>query len=85
MPIWIGSFPFARTFSLHDRGIIRPGMIADLVLFDPDTVSDKATFEEPHQYSVGFDYVLVNGVAVVADGVITDERSGRFVHGPGAR
>ena len=75
----------ARTFSLHDRGIIRPGMIADLVLFDPDTVSDKATFEEPHQYSVGFDYVLVNGVAVVADGVITDERSGRFVHGPGAR
>ena len=74
----------ARTFSFHDRGIVRPGFIADLVLFDPAAVSDNATFEDPHQYSVGFDYVIVNGVAVVADGVITDERSGQFIKGPGA-
>ncbi len=74
----------ARTFSFHDRGIIRPGFVADLVLFDPAVVADKATFVNPHQYSVGFDFVIVNGVAVVADGELTDERSGRFVKGPGA-
>ena len=75
----------ARTFSFHDRGIVRPGFIADLVLFDPAIVADKATFEDPHQYSVGFDYVIVNGVAVVAEGEMTDERSGRFVKGTGAK
>ena len=75
----------ARTFSFHDRGIVRPGFIADLVLFDPELVADKATFEDPHQYSVGFDYVIVNGVAVVAEGEMTDERSGQFVKGTGAR
>ena len=74
----------ARTFSFHDRGIVRPGFVADLVMFDPDKVKDMATFEQPHQYSEGFDYVIVNGVAVVADGEITDERSGAFVKGPGA-
>jgi N-acyl-D-amino-acid deacylase len=74
----------ARTFSFHDRGIVRPGFAADLVLFDPEIVADKATFEDPHQYSVGFDYVIVNGVAVVAEGEMTDERSGQFVKGPGA-
>ncbi len=72
----------ARTFSFHDRGIIRPGFVADLVLFDPDTVTDKATFADPHQYSEGFDYVIVNGVVAVADGALSDERAGRFVrHG----
>ena len=74
----------ARTFSFHDRGIVRPGFAADLVLFDPAIVADKATFEDPHQYSVGFDYVIVNGVAVVAEGEMTDERSGQFVKGTGA-
>ena len=74
----------ARTFSFHDRGIVRPGFIADLVLFDPAIVADKATFEDPHRYSVGFDYVIVNGVAVVANGKMTDERSGKFIKGPGA-
>lgn len=74
----------ARTFSFHDRGIVRPGFVADLVVFDPEMVADKATFEEPHRYSEGFDYVIVNGVAVVADGEITDERSGKFITGPGA-
>lgn len=69
----------ARTFGFTERGVIRPGMVADLVLFDPDRVIDKATFEDPHRYSGGFDYVLVNGVPVVADGQVTDERPGRFV------
>ncbi len=69
----------ARSFGFTDRGIIRPGFVADLVLFDPDLVEDKATYDEPHQYSVGFDYVIVGGTPVVADGQITDERPGQFV------
>ncbi len=74
----------ARTFSFHDRGIVRPGFVADLVLFDPDEVADKATFADPHQYSEGFDYVIVNGSVAVADGELTDERSGQFVKHTGA-
>lgn len=69
----------ATTFGFLDRGIIRPGFVADLVLFDPTRVADKATFADPHQYSQGFDYVFVNGVPVVSDGELTDERPGRFV------
>lgn len=69
----------ARTFGMHDRGIVRPGFVADLVIFDPDRVQDMATFDDPHQYSVGFDAVIVNGVAVVADGALTNARPGRFV------
>tara|TARA_B100000686_G_scaffold338814_1_gene411909 strand:+ start:2870 stop:4486 length:1617 start_codon:yes stop_codon:yes gene_type:complete len=72
----------ARTFSFHDRGIIRPGMIADLVLFDPSKVIDKATFEDPHQYSEGFDVVIVNGLVAVKDGNLNDVRGGSFIrHG----
>ena len=72
----------ARTFSFHDRGIVRPGFIADLVLFDPDRVNDKATFADPHQYSEGFDVVIVNGEITVANGEMTDTRAGRFLrHG----
>ncbi len=73
----------ARAFGFLDRGIIRPGFVADLVLFNPARVTDKATFADPHQYSEGFDYVFVNGVAVVADGELTDERPGEFVRGRG--
>ena len=69
----------ARTFGFLDRGIIRPGFVADLVLFDPARVADKATYVDPHQYSEGFDYVFVNGEAVVANGELTDERPGEFV------
>ena len=69
----------ARAFSFHDRGIVRPGFIADLVLFDPDKVQDKATFEDPHQFSEGFDYVIVNGEIAVANGQPTDVRAGKFV------
>ena len=75
----------ARVFSFHDRGIIRPGFVADLVLFDPDTVRDNATFEDPHQFSEGFDYVIVNGKVAVANGTPSDVRAGRFVRNPGAR
>ena len=75
----------ARTFSFHDRGIIRQGFVADLVLFDPDRVQDKATFGDPHQYSEGFDYVIVNGTVAVAEGEPTDRRPGRFLAGPSTR
>jgi N-acyl-D-amino-acid deacylase len=69
----------ARTFGFQDRGIIRPGFVADLVLFDAERVTDKATFDDPHQYSEGFDLVVVNGVPVVNDGQFTDARPGKFV------
>lgn len=71
----------ARTFGFADRGIIRPGFAADLLLFDPEKVEDKATFQQPHQYSQGFDLVLVNGVPVVDKGSITDARPGRVLRG----
>lgn len=69
----------ARTFSFHDRGIVRPGFVADLVLFDPDKVLDQATFEDPHQYSEGFDFVIVNGAIAVTDGRLSGSRAGRFL------
>jgi len=75
----------ARTFAFHDRGIVRPGFVADLVLFDPDKVQDKATFENPHQYTEGFDYVVVNGKLAVAGGKPTDVRAGAFVKHSGRR
>ena len=68
---------------ITDRGLIRPGMMADLVVFDPATVKDVATFEQPNRYSTGMRHVFVNGKAVVADGLITAERPGRALRGPG--
>ena len=70
---------------ISDRGLVRPGMMADLVVFDPATVADVATFEQPNRYSVGVRHVFVNGKAVVADGAITNERPGRPLRGPGYR
>ncbi|HYW42634.1 MAG TPA: D-aminoacylase [Bryobacteraceae bacterium] len=67
----------ARTFSLRDRGLVREGMAADLVIFDPMRVDDKATYIKPHQYSQGFDFVLVNGAIVVDEGKLTGARGGR--------
>ncbi len=75
----------ARTFSFHDRGIVRPGFVADLVLFDPERVTDRATFADPHQYSEGFDVVIVNGQVAVADGEPTDVRAGRFIERSASR
>ena len=70
---------------LTDRGLIRPGMMADVVVFDPATVKDVATFEQPNRYSTGIRHVLVNGTAVIADGTITSARPGRPLRGPGYR
>ncbi|HUQ91820.1 MAG TPA: D-aminoacylase [Bryobacteraceae bacterium] len=66
----------ARTFAFRDRGLLREGFAADLVIFDPAKVRDKATFQNPHQYSEGFDWVLVNGVVMVEDGRLTEARGG---------
>ena len=70
------SLPAGR-IRLLDRGIVRPGMAADLVVFDLDRVRDLATFEKPLQYSEGFSHVVVNGRVVLDDGKMTDERPGR--------
>jgi N-acyl-D-aspartate/D-glutamate deacylase len=75
----------ASRVGLRDRGILRPGLAADVVVFDPATIHDVATFEDPNHYSVGVKDVLVNGQAVVADGRITDARPGRALRGPGYR
>ena len=72
----------AQRLKLYDRGLIRPGMKADLAIFDPATVADTATFEKPHQYAVGVKYVVVNGKIVIDDGKLTSERPGRILYGP---
>jgi N-acyl-D-amino-acid deacylase len=69
----------ARTFGLKDRGLVKPGMAADLVLFDPAKVQDKATFADPHHYSEGFDLVIVNGKIAVESSKPTDAKSGKVV------
>jgi dihydroorotase/N-acyl-D-amino-acid deacylase len=75
----------ATRVHLQDRGILRPGMAADVTVFDPATIRDVATFENPMHYSVGVRYVLVNGRAVVSEGKITGERPGRALKGPGTK
>jgi dihydroorotase/N-acyl-D-amino-acid deacylase len=72
----------AQRLKLYDRGLIRPGMKADLAIFDAATVADTATFEKPHQYAVGVKYVVVNGKLVIDDGKLTSERPGRILYGP---
>jgi N-acyl-D-aspartate/D-glutamate deacylase len=73
----------ATRLGIRDRGLIAPGFYADLVLFDPDTITDHATFEDSHQLSTGVKHVLVNGVAVIANSVHTGALPGKFVRGPG--
>lgn len=72
----------AQRLSFQDRGLLRPGMKADVVVFDPATVADKATFDKPHQYSVGFRDVVVNGKLALHDSRVTAERPGRVLYGP---
>jgi N-acyl-D-amino-acid deacylase len=75
----------ATRLSISDRGVLREGMFADIVVFDPETVIDHATFEEPHQLSTGVRDVFVNGVGVVRGGTHTGATPGRVVRGPGYR
>lgn len=67
----------AQTFNLKDRGLIREGFAADLVIFDEKMISDKATFDNPHQYPVGISTVLVNGKVTFSDGQMTNARNGK--------
>ena len=73
----------AKRLGIQDRGLIATGFFADIAIFDPDKIKDKATFENPHQYAVGMKYVLVNGEIVVLDGKHTGNRPGKIIHGPG--
>lgn len=73
----------AQRMGLADRGALKLGMWADVVVFDPAKVRDLATFDNPNQLSVGMDYVLVNGVPVIADGKMTNALPGRVLYGPG--
>jgi len=75
------SLPAAR-LKLLDRGILRPGMKADIAVFDPARVRDKATFENPHQYAEGFSEVIVNGQVIYENGAMTAARPGRVLYGP---
>ncbi len=73
----------AQRMRLTDRGVLKAGMWADVVIFDPATVHDLATFAEPNQLSEGMEYVLVNGVAVIDQGKMTGARPGKVLRGPG--
>jgi N-acyl-D-aspartate/D-glutamate deacylase len=69
----------ARRMRLHDRGLLRPGMAADITVFDPERIRDVATFEDPNRYSEGVSFVVVNGRVVLDDGKLTAERPGRVL------
>jgi N-acyl-D-amino-acid deacylase len=73
----------AQTFGFRDRGLIREGFAADLVIFDENTINDQATFDQPHQFPVGISYVIVNGETVFANGQMTEARPGLALRGPG--
>jgi dihydroorotase/N-acyl-D-amino-acid deacylase len=76
------SLPASR-LRLNDRGVLKAGLWADVVVFDPEQITDKATFSAPKQLSVGMQWVLVNGVPVIADGVSTNALPGRVLRGQG--
>lgn len=73
----------AENIRLTDRGLLRVGYYADIVIFDPNTISDHATFENPHQYASGVEHVIVNGIQVLKNGEHTGKTPGKFVRGPG--
>lgn len=73
----------ATNLGLDQRGFLREGMFADVAVFDPKTIADKATFEKPHQYAVGVKHVFVNGAQVLKDGEHTGAKPGRALWGPG--
>jgi N-acyl-D-amino-acid deacylase len=73
----------ATNLGIERRGALRAGFFADIVIFDPATIQDHATYQSPHQYATGVRHVLVNGEAVLFDGSPTDARPGRVVRGRG--
>lgn len=75
----------AQKMGFTDRGVLKAGMWADIVIFDPETIQDVATFEKPNQLSQGMDYVFVNGVPVIEQGRMTGAKPGKVLHGPGYR
>ena len=79
------SWAVAARLGLRDRGQVCPGFFADVVIFDPQTIGDRATVEDPHQLSVGVRDVWVNGVRALRDGTHTGATPGRIVNGPARR
>ena len=77
----MSSFP-AQRVGLLDRGVLRPGMKADIAVWDEATIADTATFEQPHQYAAGVRTVMVNGEIVFENGSMTAARPGRVLYGP---
>ncbi len=73
----------AKSLRFEDRGVLSPYKAADLVVFDPETIIDLATFDKPHQYPTGIKIVIVNGIITVRDGTLTENRGGRAIFGPG--
>jgi N-acyl-D-amino-acid deacylase len=73
----------ATNLELKDRGFLKEGMFADVVVFDPKAIADRATFDNPHQYAVGVRHVLVNGVPVLTNGEHTGAKPGRALWGTG--
>jgi N-acyl-D-aspartate/D-glutamate deacylase len=72
----------ARRLGRYDLGLVRPGCAADLVIFDPDRIADRATFQAPHQFCAGVSHVIVNGKMVIDGGLDTGARAGRVLrHG----
>jgi N-acyl-D-amino-acid deacylase len=78
----LSSLP-AEILGIEDRGMVKPGMFADVAVFDPETIAGKAEFDDPFHYSVGMKHVFVNGVAVVKDGQYTSATPGKALRGPG--
>jgi dihydroorotase/N-acyl-D-amino-acid deacylase len=78
------SFP-AQRVGLPDRGLLRPGMKADIAIWDAATIADRATFEQPHQYAVGVHMVIVNGQVAFENGAMTPARPGKVLYGPAYR
>jgi N-acyl-D-aspartate/D-glutamate deacylase len=67
----------------YDRGVLKPGLWADITIFDANSIIDKATYDQPHQYATGVEYVIVNGAVVLDRGTHTDARPGRMLYGAG--
>lgn len=75
----------ARWLGQEERGVLQEGKLADVAVFDPEVIRDRATFTDPHQYSVGIEQLVINGVPVIRDGALTGEKPGRWIRGPARR